>query len=162
MSPYQSLRFVLMACYEDARRTKARPAYYKYTVTGNSEIRFGDTKVGSSKEKNQAKPIQSNPPIKHLMLQQSLGVSAHIAAKKVILMPSAVLELLSSSTTRTDPISVLRPIVGWKKLLETGNGFPTSKNWKHWWVRLDGRLVRPPQRSNQSNRLRTGKAKVRT
>ena len=49
-------RFVLMARFEDARRAKARSVYYEYTVTGNSETRFGDTKGVSFKEKNQANP----------------------------------------------------------------------------------------------------------
>ena len=58
VSTVDDFRFVLMACYEDARRTKARSVNYKYTVTGNSETHFRDTKVVSFKEKNQANPIK--------------------------------------------------------------------------------------------------------
>ena len=61
--PYQSrvddFRFMLMACFEDARRAKARSVYYKYTVTGNSETHFGDIKTVSLKERNQANPTKS-------------------------------------------------------------------------------------------------------
>ena len=51
---------MLVACFEDARRAKARSVYYKYTVTGNSETRFGDTKAVSFKEKKQANSNKSS------------------------------------------------------------------------------------------------------
>ena len=54
VSAVNDFRFVLMACFEDARRAKARSVYYIYTVTGNFETRFGDIKVVFFKEKNQA------------------------------------------------------------------------------------------------------------
>ena len=50
-------RFVLMVCFENARRAKARSVFYKYTVTGNSKTHFGAARV-SFKEKNQANPIK--------------------------------------------------------------------------------------------------------
>ena len=99
--------FVLMACFEDARRAKARSVYYKYTVTENSETVTGTPRLYLSKTKT--KPIQSNTPVKHRVLQQSLGVNAHFAAKTIILMPNVVLEPLSSPRIRTVLISVRGP-----------------------------------------------------
>ena len=101
-----------MACFEDACRAKARSVFYRYGVIGTSEIRFGDIKAVAFKEKNQAKPISSNPAIKHLLLQRLMLFSANSAAKTTILMPSAVQEPHSSQTIRTGLILVLRPMVG--------------------------------------------------
>ena len=59
VSTVDDFQFVLMACFEDARRAKARTVFYKYNVTGTSETHFGDIKAVSFKEKNQANPSKS-------------------------------------------------------------------------------------------------------
>ena len=45
VSTVDDFRFV------DARRAKARSVYHKYTVTGNSETRFGDIKAVSFRKR---------------------------------------------------------------------------------------------------------------
>ena len=52
-------RFVLMACFEDARRSRARTISYRWAVIGTSETHHGDIKAVSFKEKNQANPTIS-------------------------------------------------------------------------------------------------------
>ena len=44
-------RFVLTACYEDARRTRARTISYRWAVVGTIETHHGDIKAVSFKEK---------------------------------------------------------------------------------------------------------------
>ena len=51
---------MLMPCFEDARRAKARTVFYRYGVIGTPETHFGDIKAVSYKEKNQANPIKSS------------------------------------------------------------------------------------------------------
>ena len=51
VSTVDDFRFVLVACFVDARRAKARSVYHKYTVTGNSEARFGDIKAVSFRKR---------------------------------------------------------------------------------------------------------------
>ena len=46
-------RFVLTACFEDARRSRARTCIsYRWNVVGTPETRYGETKAVSFKEKN--------------------------------------------------------------------------------------------------------------
>ena len=44
-------RFVLTACFEDARRSRARTILYRWNVVGTSETHHGDIKAVSFKEK---------------------------------------------------------------------------------------------------------------
>ena len=53
-------RFVLMACFEDARRSRARTISYRWAVIGTPETHHGDIKAVSFKEKNQANPTKSD------------------------------------------------------------------------------------------------------
>ena len=59
VSTVDDFRFVLMACFEDARRSRARAVFYRYGVIGTPEIHFGDIKAVSFKEKNQANQTKS-------------------------------------------------------------------------------------------------------
>ena len=59
ISTVDNFRFVLMACFEDARRSRARTIFYRYGVIGTPEIHFGDIKAVSFKEKNQANQTKS-------------------------------------------------------------------------------------------------------
>ena len=52
-------RFVLIACLEDARRSRARTISYRWAVIGTPETHHGDIKAVSFKEKNQANPAKS-------------------------------------------------------------------------------------------------------
>ena len=52
-------RFVLMASFEDARRSRARTISYRWAVTGTPENHHGNIKAVSFKEKNQANPTKS-------------------------------------------------------------------------------------------------------
>ena len=52
-------RFVLMACFEDARRSRARTISYRWAGIGTPENHHGDIKAVSFKEKNQANPTKS-------------------------------------------------------------------------------------------------------
>ena len=60
VSAVGDFRFVLMACFEDARRAKARTVFYKYVVIGTPETHFRGIKAVSFKEKNQANPTKSS------------------------------------------------------------------------------------------------------
>ena len=102
-------RFVLMACFEDARRSRARTISYRWAVIGTPKIHHGDM-MDLSKRK--IKPIQPNPAIKHLVFQRLMLLYANSAAKTTTLMPIAALEPLSSLTIKTILISVRRPMVG--------------------------------------------------
>ena len=53
-------QFVLMACFEDARRSRARTISYRWAVIGTPETHHGDIKAVSFKEKNQANPTKSD------------------------------------------------------------------------------------------------------
>ena len=59
VSTVDDFQFVLMACFEDARRAKARTVFYRYGVIGSAETHYGDIKAVSFKEKNQANPTKS-------------------------------------------------------------------------------------------------------
>ena len=59
VSTVDDFRFVLMTCFEDARRAKARTVFYRYGVIGTPETHHGDIKAVSFKEKNQANPTKS-------------------------------------------------------------------------------------------------------
>ena len=52
-------RFLLMAYFEDARRSRARTISYRCAVIGTPETHHGDIKAVSFKEKNQANPTKS-------------------------------------------------------------------------------------------------------
>ena len=52
-------RFVLMACFEDARQSRARTISYRWAVIGTPETHHGDIKAVSFKKKNQANPTKS-------------------------------------------------------------------------------------------------------
>ena len=52
-------RFVLTACFEDARRSRARTISYRWAVIGAPETHYGDIKAVSFKEKNQANSTKS-------------------------------------------------------------------------------------------------------
>ena len=52
VSTVDDFRFVLMACFEDARRAKARTIFYRWGVIGAAEIHYGVIKAVSFKEKN--------------------------------------------------------------------------------------------------------------
>ena len=43
-------RFVLTACFEDARRSRARTISYRWNVVGTPETHYGDIKAVSFKE----------------------------------------------------------------------------------------------------------------
>ena len=58
-STVDGFRFVLMTCFEDARRAKARTVFYRDGVISTSETHHGDIKTVSFKEKNQANPTKS-------------------------------------------------------------------------------------------------------
>ena len=51
-------RFVLMACFEDARRSRARTIFYRWGVVGTPETHHGEIKAVSFNEKNQANPTK--------------------------------------------------------------------------------------------------------
>ena len=110
VSTVDDFRFVHMVCFEDARRAKARTVYYKYNVTGTSEIRFGDIKAVPFEEKNQ--PNLNKSGNKSPVATATAGIKCTFCGKTIMLMPSVVLEPPSSPTIRTVPISVLRPMVG--------------------------------------------------
>ena len=59
VSTVDDFRFVLMACFEDARRAKARTVFYRCGVIGTAYTHFGDIKTIYIKEKNQANPTKS-------------------------------------------------------------------------------------------------------
>ena len=66
VSTVDHFRFVLMACFEDAQRSRARTIFYRLGVIGTPETHFGDIKAVSFKEKNQANPTKSGnkaPPV---------------------------------------------------------------------------------------------------
>ena len=48
-----------MACFEDARRSRARTISYRWAVIGTPETHHGDIKAVSFKEKNHANPTKS-------------------------------------------------------------------------------------------------------
>ena len=59
VSTVDDFRFVLMACFEDARLAKARTIFYRWGVIGTAETHCRDIKAVSFKEKNQANQIKS-------------------------------------------------------------------------------------------------------
>ena len=103
-------RFLLMACFEDARRSRARTISYCWVVIGTPETRYGETKAVSFKEKIMV--IQPNPATKHLVFQRLRLFYSNSGVKTITLMPSAVLEPQSSRTIKTVLMSVRRPMVG--------------------------------------------------
>ena len=52
-------RFVLTACFEDARRSRARTISYRWAVIGTSETHHGDIKAVSFKEKTHGNSTKS-------------------------------------------------------------------------------------------------------
>ena len=59
-------RFVLMACFEDARRSRARTISYRWAVIGTPETHHGDIKAVSFKEEthgNSAKSGNKTPSV---------------------------------------------------------------------------------------------------
>ena len=59
VSTVDDFRFVLMACFEDACRARARTVFYRYGVIGTAETHYGDIIAVSFKEKNQANSSKS-------------------------------------------------------------------------------------------------------
>ena len=59
VSTVDDFRFVLMACFENDRRAKARTAFCRYGVSGTPENHRGTIKAVSFKEKIQANPTKS-------------------------------------------------------------------------------------------------------
>ena len=153
-------RFVLTACFEDARQSRARTISYRWAVSGTPEIRHGDIKAVSFKEKTHGNSSKSGS--KTLVFPKLSLFYATFVVRTIILPPIVIRELQSSLTIKSVLMSVRRPMVGSSKPPGTGTGSQTSKSWKGWWVRLDNRLVLPLQLPRQANRLRTGRAKVRT
>ena len=59
-------RFVLTACFEDARRSRARTISYRWAVVGSPETHHGDIKAVSFKEKihgNSSKSGNKTPSV---------------------------------------------------------------------------------------------------
>ena len=103
-------RFVLTACFEDARRSRARTSSYRWNVVGTPETRYGDIKAVSFKEKSQGNSVKSGNKTPSVSKAESLicqfcGKNNHSNA-------IAVLELQSSLTIKTVLMSVRRPMVG--------------------------------------------------
>ena len=72
-------RFVLSACFDDARRSKARTISYRWAVTGTAETHHGDIKAVSFKEKihgNSSKSGNKTPSI-----SKAESVLCHICGK---------------------------------------------------------------------------------
>ena len=103
-------RFVLTACFEDDRRSRARTISYRWNVVGTPETHYGDIKAVSFKEKNRV--IHQNPAIKHLVFQRLSLFYANSVVRTITRTPIAVLELQSSLTIKTVLMSVRRPMVG--------------------------------------------------
>ena len=57
------LRFVLMACFENARRSRARTIFYRWAVIGTPETHHGDIKAVSFKEKTHGNSTKSGDKI---------------------------------------------------------------------------------------------------
>ena len=110
VSTVDHFRFVLMTCFEDARRAKARTVFYRYGVIGTAETHHGDIKAVSFKEKNQANPTKSGNKAPGVI--KADVVKCQFCGKTITLTPIAVREPQSSRTIKTVPISVRRPMVG--------------------------------------------------
>ena len=75
-------RFVLTACFQNARRSRARTISYRWAVIGASETHHGDIKAVSFKEKNQGNPTKSGNKIPsvskaEVVLCQFCGKNSH-------------------------------------------------------------------------------------
>ena len=75
-------RFVLTACFEDARRSRARTISYRWNVVGTPETRYGDIKAVSFKEKSHGNSVKSgnkNPRVSkaEALLCQFCGKDNH-------------------------------------------------------------------------------------
>ena len=103
-------RFVLMACFEDARRPRARTISYRWAVIGTPEPHHGDIKAVSFEEKihgNSSKFFNKTLNLRGLML-----LSANSVVYTITLTPIVVREPQSSRTIKTALMSVRRPMVG--------------------------------------------------
>ena len=74
--------FVLMSCFEDARRSRACTISYRWAVIGTPDTHHGDIKAVSFKEKNQANPNKSgnrtpSVPKADVVLCQFCGKNNH-------------------------------------------------------------------------------------
>ena len=113
-------RFVLMVCFEDARRSRARTVFYRYGVIGTPETHYGEIKAISSKEKNQANPTKSGnktPGVTKadVVKRQFYGKNNH---------SNADCRTRTSEFTNNQNRSYIgsEAMVGLSKSLETGNG----------------------------------------
>ena len=148
-------RFVLMAYFEDARRAKARSVYYKYTATGNSKTRFGDTKVASFKEKNQANPnilSRKGPEATAVAVNSCTfgGTNNHVNA--------GCRTRISEFTNNQNRPYIRSEAHG--RLVKAVGARECIPNFKE--LKAGQSSIRSHKRSSHSNRLRTGRAKVRT
>ena len=91
----------LISCLIHVSRmlVELKPAQYTTNTLWILRLVSGTSRLFLSKRKTN--PIQTNPAIKHRLLQRLMSLSANFAAKTIILMPSAVPEPLSSPTIRT-------------------------------------------------------------
>ena len=103
-------RFVLITCFEDARRSRARTISYRWAVTGTPETRHGDIKAVSFKEKLMV--IHRNLAVKHLVLPKLSLFYATFVVRTIILPPIVIQGLQSSLTIKTVLMSVRGPMVG--------------------------------------------------
>ena len=55
----EAVKILLMACFEDARRSRARTISYRWAVIDTSETHHGDIKAVSFKEKNHGNSSKS-------------------------------------------------------------------------------------------------------
>ena len=69
-------RFVLTACFEDARRSRARTISYRWAVSGTPETRHGDIKAVSFKEKT-----HGNSSSKTLSVSKAESVLCYFCGK---------------------------------------------------------------------------------
>ena len=81
-----NFRFVLMTCFEDARRSRARTISYRWAVIATSETHHGDIKAVSFKEKshgNSTKSGNKTPSVSKAesVLCQFCGKSNHSNAE---------------------------------------------------------------------------------
>ena len=72
-------RFVLTACFEDARRSRARTISYRWAVSGTPETHHGDIKAVSFKEKTHGNSSKSGS--KTLSISKAESVLCYFCGK---------------------------------------------------------------------------------
>ena len=157
VSTVDDFRFVLMACIEDARRAKARTVFYRYGVIGTPETNFVDIKAVSFEEKNQANPTKSGNKAPgftkaDVVKCQFCGKNNHSNA---------------DCRTRTSEFTnnQNRPYINSEahdRLVKVAGDRDWIPNFKELKGLISKAGQSPDQRLSQANRLRTGRAKVRT